>query len=189
MIKAASIPLTLSLLCVAVTDSFSQAPPQEAATNEAIYRQANRITLRQRLLEAQAAQQRGDYPTAAKLYDVAWDLLTRIGSGVEAEAEQTRAGLATVRLELARSAQRRGDLREARTQIADVLRVDPANPAAIELQAENERRMREEFTKMPSEEAQQKYQRSWTRKARRPSWFKTVSFFLRWGSWTMRRPS
>jgi len=37
--------------------------------NEAVYRQANRVTLRQKLDAARDAQERGDLANAAKLYD------------------------------------------------------------------------------------------------------------------------
>src|SRR3954466_4578668 len=117
MIKAATFPLGLSLLLAAAPAAFSQAPGSDAnaAINEAIHRQADRITLRQRLVDAAAARDRRDLPTAAKLYDEAWDLVQRSGPGVEVEADQVRAGLADVRLELARAAQHRNDLRDART--------------------------------------------------------------------------
>src|ERR1039458_8184817 len=151
MMKAATLPLALSLLLTAAPASKAQTPPQETAVNEAVYRQANRITLRQKLADARAAQDRGALPTAAKLYDDSWDLVQKIGAGVDAEREQTVAGLATVRLELARAAQRHGDYKEARTQVDDVLRVDPTNAAAIEFKAGNEKLLADQRGKIPSE--------------------------------------
>ena len=89
-------------------------------------RQANQIALRQRLAEARAAQDRPSLAIAAKLYDAAWtssqDWHRAMSS---AEAAPPVAGLAAVRLDLAREAQRHSDYREASTQINDVLRVDP----------------------------------------------------------------
>jgi type II secretory pathway component GspD/PulD (secretin)/tetratricopeptide (TPR) repeat protein len=152
MMKAATLPLALILLLTAVPASQGQAPPQETAVNEAVYRQANRITLRQKLADARAAQERGALITAAKLYDDAWDLVQKIGSGVDAERDQTIAGLAAVRLELARAAQRKGDYQEARTQADDVLRVDPANAAAVEFKTGNEKLLAEQRGAIPSEE-------------------------------------
>ena len=78
--------------------------------------------------------------------------MQKIGSGVDAEREQTIAGLATVRLELARAAQRHGDYKEARTQVDDVLRVDPTNAAAIEFKSGNEKLLAEQRGTIPSEE-------------------------------------
>src|SRR5512135_626732 len=100
MIKAASLPLALILLFTAAPAVYAQPQPLQEAVNEAVYRQANTITLRQKLADARAAQDRRALPTAAKLYDDAWDLAQKIGSGVEAERGQTIAGLAAVRLEL-----------------------------------------------------------------------------------------
>ncbi len=109
MMKAATLPLALTLLLTAALTALAQTPPQETAVNEAVYRQANHIALRQKLVDARAAQDRHALTTAAKLYDDAWDLVQKIGSGVDAEREQTAAGLAAVRLELAprRAAERR----------------------------------------------------------------------------------
>ena len=152
MMKAATLPLVLTFLFAAASASNAQTQPQETAVNEAIYRQANRITLRQKLADARAAQERNALPSAAKLYDDAWELVQKIGSGVDAERDQTVAGLAAVRLELARAAQRRGDYKEARTQVDDVLRVDPTNAAAIEFKGGNEKLLAEQRGTIPSEE-------------------------------------
>jgi type II secretory pathway component GspD/PulD (secretin)/tetratricopeptide (TPR) repeat protein len=152
MMKAVTFSLALTLLLTAVLASKAQTPPQETAVNEAVYRQANHITLREKLADGRAAQDRGARAIAAKLYDDAWDLVQKIGSGVEAEREQTIAGLAAVRLELARAAQRHGDYKEAGTQVDDVLRVDPTNAAAIEFKSGNEKLLAEQRGTIPSEE-------------------------------------
>src|ERR1035441_3317350 len=152
MMKAATLPLALILLLTAAPVSNGQTPAQETAVNEAVYRQANCITLRQKLADGRAAQDRGAFSTAAKLYDDAWDLVQKIGSGVDAERDQTIAGLAAVRLELAGAAQRHGDYKEARTQVDDVLRVDPTNVAAREFKAGNERLLAEQRGTIPSEQ-------------------------------------
>ena len=120
--------------------------------NEAIYRQANRINLRNKLVDARSAQDRGELAAAAKLYDEAWELVQRIGAGVDAEAAQVKEGLAQTRMELAQRAQNRGELREAKAQVSDVLRVDPANAAAQEFNRNNEKLLTERRGKMPSEE-------------------------------------
>ncbi len=152
MMKAATLPLALILLLTAVPAAPAQTSPQETAVNEAVYRQANHIALRQKLVDARAAQDRRAPVTAAKLYDDAWDLVQKIGSGVDAEREQTVAGLAAVRLELARAAQHKGDYAEARTQADDVLRVEPTNAAAIEFKSGNEKLLAEQRGTIPSPE-------------------------------------
>jgi tRNA A-37 threonylcarbamoyl transferase component Bud32/tetratricopeptide (TPR) repeat protein len=130
----------------------AQTSPEEAAVNEAVYRQANRITLGQRLAEARAAQERRAFASSAKLYDDAWGLVLRIGPGVDAERDQTITGLTAVRMELARAAQSHGDYKEARTQVDDVLRVDPTSAMAIEFKNGNEKLLAEQRGRIPSEE-------------------------------------
>jgi general secretion pathway protein D len=154
MIKAATLPVGLIFLLAAAPASWSQAPADETAINEAVYRQANLVTLRTKLADARAAQDRRAPDAAAKLYDEAWDLVQKIGSGVEAERERTVAGLAVVRLELARAAQRRDNLQEADAQVKDVLRVDPSNAGAIDFKRGNEKLMAEQRGTIPSPEVQ-----------------------------------
>jgi len=157
MMKAVTLPLGLTLLMATVTLSYGQVPAQESAVNEAVMRQANRIALRQRLAEARSAEDRRDLVNAAKLYDDAWTLLLNIGvNNAEAEAATARAGLATVRLELAREDQNHGDYREAATQIKDVLRVDPSNAEAIELKRLNDKMLVEQQGHVPDLETQAK---------------------------------
>jgi type II secretory pathway component GspD/PulD (secretin) len=154
MIKAATVPLALVLCLSAAPALLAQTPPppEDAAVNEAVYRQANRIILRQKLAEAKAAQDRGALANAGKLYDGAWDLVQNIGSGVEAERDQTVAGLSAVRLELARAAQGHGNYLEARTQVNDLLRVDPTNAAAQQFKNNNEKLIAEQRGTTPSPE-------------------------------------
>jgi general secretion pathway protein D len=155
MMKAVTLPLGLTLLMATLSIGNGQVPAEEAAVNEAVMRQANRIALRQRLAEARSAEERHDLATAAKFYDDAWTLVMSIGiNNVEAEAAAARVGLATVRLELARAAERRGDNREAGTQINDVLRVDPSNPAAIDLKRLNDKLLLEQRGHVPDLETQ-----------------------------------
>ena len=153
--KAATLPLGLTLLLAAATVCQAQVPAQETAINEAVMRQANRIALRQKLAEAYAAQQRRDLANAAKLYDDSWALVQSIGAAnVESEAAQTRAGLSAVRLELARAAQGRSDYRDANVQIIDVLRVDPSNAEALDLKRANEKLLAEQAGHIPDQETQ-----------------------------------
>ena len=155
MTKAATLTLGLSLLLSATAVSHAQAPAQETAVNEAVVRQAQRIQLRQKLDEADDAQQRRDLVSAAKLYDKAWELVQSIGyANVEPEAAQARAGLAIARLELARGAQRHGDYRNAAVEINDVLRVDPGNAVALEFKAANDKLLEANKYKMPDADTQ-----------------------------------
>jgi type II secretory pathway component GspD/PulD (secretin)/tetratricopeptide (TPR) repeat protein len=154
MIKAVTLPLGLTLLLATAPASWAQpqGTPEDTAINEAVYRQANRVILLQKLGEAQAAQARHALPAAAKLYDECWDLVQKIGSGVEAERSQTIARLAEVRLDLARTAQSHNQLEEAEAQVKDVLRVDPSNAAAIEFKRGNDKLIAERRGTVPSPE-------------------------------------
>src|SRR3954471_17648652 len=109
MTKAKTL-ITLSLLLAGFSPSFAQPPGSEkAAVEESIRRQAARKESRDLLVQADAAQRRHDLQQAAKLYDAAWEKVLYIGPvQVEIEAEVTKSGLASVRLELARGAQKRG---------------------------------------------------------------------------------
>ena len=98
MMKA-TLPLGLTLFLAAAGLAYAQAPGTETGVNEAVMRQAYRISLQQKLREASLAEQQKDTARAAKLYDDAWELVQKTGYiNVPAEAEQARAGLAAVRL-------------------------------------------------------------------------------------------
>src|SRR5204863_7253519 len=129
MTKVAITPLCLTLLLGTVSVLPAQTPGGvDAAVQESIHRQADRIKLNQTLQEARRVEQR-DPAAAAKLYDSAWTLCETIGEPAP-ETQQTVAGLTNVRMQLARDAQRRGDLADAETDVTDVLRVNPNNAAA-----------------------------------------------------------
>ncbi|HMP84458.1 MAG TPA: hypothetical protein PKA41_17315, partial [Verrucomicrobiota bacterium] len=153
MTKAASVSIGLAVLIAAAAPVWAQSASTDTAVQEAIRRQAETITLRQKLSEAQAAAARKDLPAAARLYDSAYELSQRVGSGVEQETAQTVAGLVSVRLTLARAAQSAGDYNEAGAQISRVLKVDPKNSQALELQKTNTAAIEAQRGKIPSEEA------------------------------------
>ncbi len=150
MIKTATFIFGLSVL-LAAPFSYGQTPG-DVAVNEAIYRQANRINLQQKIKAAKNAQERGEIANAAKLYDDCWDLVQKIGSGVDPETRAVQIGLAETRLNLAHHAQERGDLREADQQVKDVLRVEPSNAAALDFKRENDKLLVAHQGKMPSTE-------------------------------------
>src|SRR5436190_4359688 len=153
MTKAKTL-LTLSLLLAGVAASFAQPPGSGSpAVDEGIRRQAAKKELRDVLVQADATQRRHDLQQAAKLYDAAWDKVVYVGEPqVSMEAEVTKAGLASVRLELARAAQRRGQLLEASSEIKDVLRVDPHNLSALEFERANEQMIAAQKGRVPDKE-------------------------------------
>jgi general secretion pathway protein D len=152
MSKAVISSLCFLLLAAAPFRASAQINPTDAAVQEAVRRQADRITLRQRLEDASAAAARGDLVTSGKLYDSAWDLVTGIGTGIDAEREQTIAGLTQVRMELAKQAQHRGDYDEAQNEVNDVLRVNPHNAEAIAFSDNNKKLIEAQRGHRPSTE-------------------------------------
>jgi hypothetical protein len=140
MTKVASLSIGLIVLCGTAVIGRAQIAPTDTAIKEAVQREADRITLRQKLADAQAAGARKDLPAAAKLYEEAYKLVQGIGEDrVPAERGATLAGYTAVQLELARDAQKRGDYHEAQTHGQLVLKVEPLNPAGLALVKENER--------------------------------------------------
>src|SRR5438034_1153791 len=108
MINAATLRLSLVLFLI-LPAARGQVLDQQSAVEEAIRRQADRLTLRETLAQARASQARHDLPGAARLYDACWDLIQKIGPvGIDNEIAETRAGLVAVRMELARANQHRG---------------------------------------------------------------------------------
>ena len=138
MTKAALLFLGLAALMALPAIASAEDNSTAIAVNEAVLRQANTIVLRQKLDDARRIAQAGEIATAAKKYQEACELAEQIGSGIDAESAQAVNGLATCRLALARDAQAHGDLREAGTQVQQILKVDPKNPAALDFKKQND---------------------------------------------------
>jgi len=155
MIKAVTIPLCVSVL-LATTFLLPAQTDTSAAINEAIRRQADRITLQQKLIDARAAEGRRDLVVAAKLYSEAWTLIEGIGSGVDQEAAQTVAGVTSVRMQLAKAAQKRGDYRDADTHIKEVLRVNRQDTVAQQFKAANDQMLAQQIRSTPHAEVLEK---------------------------------
>ncbi|MFM7816294.1 MAG: hypothetical protein ACKPGI_04910, partial [Verrucomicrobiota bacterium] len=144
--------VSLLLLLAAAQPAFSQSPNQ-LAEEESVRRQEKQILLGKTIEAAKAATAARDFAGSAKLYEDAWTLTDQLGAAAEPERAQVRSGLAGARLELAKAAAKRGDYREAQTQVARALKVDPTNAAAKSFKAENDKEMAQLVGKMPSEEA------------------------------------
>jgi tetratricopeptide (TPR) repeat protein len=152
MTKTISFSLVFILLATSAVVSPAQTNSAvDMAVNEAVLRQANTIVLRQKLMDAKNADARGDLATAAKLYQEAFELVKQIGSGIDVETAQAVAGLTSSRLELARQAQSRGNLREADTEINQALNADPQNADALAFKRKNDQMLAAMKGKMPDE--------------------------------------
>ena len=125
MIKASKlfclIFLALAASSPAIKAQTASDTPVVAAEREAIVRQADTISLRKILVVAQSARARNDLVAADKAYEKCYDLVQRIGSGVEPEAAQTIGGLSGVLLDLAHECQRHQDYKLAEERINRVL--------------------------------------------------------------------
>jgi len=155
MTKSVYFLMCAAMLLATVSSVNAQLEPTETAVNEAVRRQADTIVLRQRLIDAQAAVAQGNLAVAAKLYEDAYSLVRRIGTGVDAEAVETVAGLTSVRMQLARNAQKRQDYKEADVQLARALRVSPDNPQVMHMKQENDKLLALQAGHIPSEEVQE----------------------------------
>ena len=138
MKKIFTLSFGFIFLLAAAIQSPAQTNAIQIAANQAVLRQAETLTLRQKLMDAKSAISRGDLEGAAKLYDEAWELVKQIGSGIPEETQQTESGLAATRLELARRAENQGDLITATMHVNDVLRMDPQNADALALKQQIE---------------------------------------------------
>ncbi len=153
MTKAYLLPLSLLALLLAVPAAQAQTngTTTTVATDEAVRRQMMVIDLRRKLEDARAAVGRKDLTAAARLYDEADVLLGKIGDGelVKAETAQTIAGITSVRLELARNAQRMNELRDADEQVQRVLTVNPGSVEAREFKKANDKLLSQEILPSP----------------------------------------
>ena len=112
--------VSLLLLLAASQPAFSQSPSQ-LAEEESVRRQEKQILLGKTIEAAKAASAAKDFAGSAKLYEDAWTLSEQLGAAAESERIHVRTGLGAARLELAKAAAKRGDYREAQTQIARAL--------------------------------------------------------------------
>ncbi|KAB2650226.1 MAG: hypothetical protein DVB32_11250, partial [Verrucomicrobia bacterium] len=152
MIKVVTTSLLLFALCSSYQPVQAQpAPtPSQAASNEAVRRQAQIIQLRQNLAEAKKIKAKGDATATAKKYEDAVTLSQGIAANIEVERAEAQAGHAAARLELARAAQKQNNLIEADAQVTRLLRGEPKNAEGLAFKAENDLRTANLRGKVPS---------------------------------------
>ena len=152
MIKA--VKLSLGLLLLTGTISIhAQNNAAQIAEEEAVRRQEATVTLHAKLLAAQDTQRKGFLVDAGKLYQEAVSLFPKVTVGepaVEADKKQAVAGLVEVRLQLARDAQRRGNLADANDQVSSALKIDPKNDALLSFKRENDQLILDQRGNVPS---------------------------------------
>ena len=152
MTKAA-IYFGMAFIIASTSFANAQNGDVDAAVNQAVYREANLILLRQKIEEGQQAVARRDLVSAAKIYDAAVGLVEQIGpNNAGREAAAALQGFSSVRLQLAEAARRRGDYREVQTQLALILKADPKNPSAVVAKSANDKTLAELAGVIPTPE-------------------------------------
>lgn len=141
--------ILLSSLCPSLAQNNL---PTDDAVRESIARESAKIDLRKVLTEAQAAQRRGEFNAAAKLYEDCINLIRRISTGVDLEQQEVLRGVVGTRLALAEQAQRRGDYTEAENHVARILKLDPRNEAALAFRQQLEEDKARTAGRRPSQE-------------------------------------
>jgi len=152
MTKTVFLPLGLIFILAAATPSTAQTSATDDATRQAVLRQGERVTLDEKLVNAQNAFQAGQISEAARLYQESAELALQIGSGIDKESGLALAGLAKTRLMLARQAQESRHFDEAAKQINLVLKYDAKNSEAQALKRTNDQYIEAFQGKMPDTE-------------------------------------
>jgi hypothetical protein len=148
----------LSLFCLALTVCFSdtlqaQRSDIDLATEEGARRQALKIELDRKLVDAQAAEKKGAFIEAAQAYTECVELSKKIGTGIDDQRKQALDGFVATRLQLAEQAQRAIDYQGAEDQYARILREDPKNEKVIQLRQMNRELLEAQKGRQPSQAA------------------------------------
>ncbi|HXI54086.1 MAG TPA: hypothetical protein VNH84_21385, partial [Candidatus Saccharimonadales bacterium] len=154
MKTVALIALLLALTLAGLQPVLGQKTDIDLATEEGARRQALKIEMDRKLVDAQAAEKKGAFQESANLYSDCVDLTKKIGTGVsEQQQKQIMDGFVSTRLQLAEQAQRAGDYGAAEDQYARILREDPKNERVLQLREANQQVRAAEAGRRPSQEA------------------------------------
>lgn len=147
--------LALLVLPGSSLPTLAQTPPasppsieEEGARREEAYR-----LLGTRLRQADADLAAGRLSEAARRYEEAFSLATRVGSKADPELNLAVAGVSSTRLQLAADARKRGHVNEAVAHVDRVLRVDPLNQEAAKQKQELDRIVESRRGMVPSADA------------------------------------
>ena len=154
MTRAATLTLRFVLLLALTMPALAQevsSADTDAAVREAVRRQAFTVELRQKLGEAGLAEQRKDVVTASKLFESAYELCQKIGSGIDVETKATIAGIVRTRIQLAQRSQEHEDYPDADVQVRAALRVDGKNQALLEWKRKNDGLLAAQAGRIPSQ--------------------------------------
>lgn len=153
MKKVALTSLCFVLFLAGPGQIHAQKSDLDLATEEGARRQALKIELDRKLVDAQAAEKRGAFLESAQTYTDCLDLVKRISTGVDTQHKQALDGFVATRLQLAEQAQRAGDLQAADNQYTRILKEDPKNDRVQQLDRANKERLASERGRRPSDAA------------------------------------
>ena len=178
--------IALSSFCLALTLGFSgplhaQQSDIDLATGEGARRQALKIELDRKLVDAQAAEKKGAFLEAAQLYTDCVELTKKIGPGVEPQQKQALDGFIATRLQLADQAQRAGDYQGADDQYARILREDPKNERVIQLRKANKTELEAQAGLIPSQAALDKVPEAYTNRINAATLVQDGRLYYEWG--------
>jgi len=178
--------IALSSFCLALTLGFSgllhaQQSDIDLATGEGAKRQALKIELDRKLIDAQAAEKKGAFLEAAQAYTDCVELAKRIGPGVEPQQKQALDGFIAMRLQLADQAHRAGDYQAADDQYARILREDPKNEQVIQLREANKAELAAQAGRIPSQAALDKVPEAYTNRINAATLVQDGRLYFEWG--------
>jgi tetratricopeptide (TPR) repeat protein len=145
----------LAFLLTAVGSVQAQKTPLTLATEEGARRQAYRIELDRKLVEAKEAENKGAFFEAAKLYTDCLGLVKKIGTvgDIDAQHKQALDGFIATRLQLADQFARAENYTAAADQYTLILKEDPKNDEVIRLRDANVNALASQEGRRPSEGA------------------------------------
>ena len=135
--------LIFLLLATPALRAQSLSPDAQAAADEAVRRDANKIILHNNLQLAQMAQQQGDVEKARRLYEDCYGrIMNSIGEiAVPNEKQQVVSGLVTILFIQAHRAEESRNYQVADDLYARILLINPGNPDALAAQRENKKNL------------------------------------------------
>lgn len=146
--------LALLLLAGSPLSVTAQAPSSPPSVgDEAVRRDEAYQLIGSKLQQADRDVAAGRISDAARRYEEAHSMAVVVGSKADAERDRAVAGVVATRLQLAKSAQKRGYLNEAVAHAERVLKVAPLNQEAAKLKQELDKAVAQRRGKVPSAES------------------------------------
>lgn len=152
MIRPVAVPIIALLLAwgAALPVPFHAQAQVPSAIEEGARREEAYRLLGQTLAQADRDATAGRLAEAARRYEDAYQLATRVGSRADVERDRAIAGVSSTRMQLANDVRRRGHVDEALAHVERVLRLDPLNQQAAALKQDLDRVLAQRRGRVPS---------------------------------------